>query len=114
MSFHVTGAAAQEILAAAGRSGAAGMALRVAARRTPEGIAYDMGFDEAVPDDEVAVFDGLTVLVAAASRPLLAQTVLDYVELDAGERDFIFVSPQQGGCATQARQCGSGGCSGCA
>ncbi len=114
MTFHVTCAAAQEILAAAGRSGAAGMALRVAARITPEGIAYGMGFDEAAPDDEVAVFDGLTVLVAAASRPLLAQTVLDYVELDAGKRDFIFVPPRQSAGATQATQCGSGGCSGCA
>ncbi len=113
MPFHVTSAAAQEILAAAGRSGAAGMALRVAARHTPEGIAYGMGFDEAAPDDEVAMFEGLTVLIAAPSRPLLAQTVLDFVELDAGGRDFIFVPPQPSGGAAPTTQCGSGGCSGC-
>ena len=113
MSFQVTSAAAQEILAAAGRSGAAGMALRVAARHTPDGIAYGMGFDEAAPDDEVAVFDGLTVLIAEPSRPLLAQTVLDYVELDAGGRDFIFVPPEASGGVARAGQCGSGGCSGC-
>ena len=34
MTFHVTAAAAQEILAAAERSDAAGMALRVAAKGT--------------------------------------------------------------------------------
>jgi iron-sulfur cluster assembly protein len=94
MAFHLTTAAAQEILAAAQRSGAAGMALRVAAKATPGGLAYGMGFDEAAPDDEVAVFEGLTVLIAPASREWLAGTVLDFVELDGGGRDFIFVQPE--------------------
>jgi Fe-S cluster assembly iron-binding protein IscA len=113
MSFQLTAAAAREIQAAAGRSGAAGMALRVAAKPAPDGIAYGMGFDEPAPEDEVAVFDGVTVLIAGPSRPWLADTVLDYVELDGGGRDFIFVQPPQAsGCATQ-RRCASGGCSSC-
>lgn len=114
MSFHLTAAAAREIQAAAGRSGAAGMALRVAAKPAPDGIAYGMGFDEPAPEDEVAVFEGLTVLIAGPSRPWLADTVLDFVELDDGGRDFIFLQQTQaGGCATQRRSCGSGGCSSC-
>lgn len=113
MSFHMTAAAAREIQAAAERSGAAGMALRVAAKPAPDGIAYGMGFDELAPDDEVAVFDGLTVLIAEPSRRWLADTVLDFVELDDGGRDFVFVQPRQpAGCVTQ-RSCGSGGCSSC-
>ncbi len=116
MSFQLTTAAAREIQAAAGRSGAAGMALRVAAKPAADGIAYGMGFDQAAPEDEVAVFDGLTVLIAAPSRPWLADTVLDYVELDGGGHDFVFVQPAPAmGCGTQRRGCGSGsgGCSGC-
>lgn len=114
MSFQLTAAAAREIQAAAARSGAAGMALRVAAKPAPDGIAYGMGFDEPAPEDEVAVFAGLTVLIARPSRPLLADTVLDYVELDGGGHDFIFVQPPQpSGCATRRRGCGSGGCSSC-
>ena len=67
------------------------MALRVAAKATADGIDYGMGFDEPAPGDEMTVFDGLTVLIAAQSRPWLESTVLDFAELDAGQRDFIFV-----------------------
>ena len=72
MPFHVTSAAAQEVLAAAGRSGATGMALRVAAKHTPEGIAYGMGFDEAAPDDCLASQNLVGILRAngaGASHP---------------------------------------------
>ena len=76
--FNVTAAAAQEILAAAARSDAQGMALRVAARQVADGsIEYGMGFDEAREDDEPAQFGALTVLVGSPSKPLLDGTVLD-------------------------------------
>ncbi|RYF14358.1 MAG: iron-sulfur cluster assembly accessory protein [Comamonadaceae bacterium] len=114
MSFQVTSAAAREIRAAADRSGAAGMALRVAARTTHEGLAYALGFDEPADSDAVTVVEGLTVLVGADSQGLLAGTVLDYVQLDTGTHDFIFVAPAAaGGCGTQARGCGSGRCGSC-
>jgi iron-sulfur cluster assembly protein len=115
MAFQLTPAAAQEILAAAARSGDDGMALRIAAKPTADGIAYGMGFDEPAPGDEIAEFGGLTVLVAPESQRWLAATVLDYVELEPGRHDFIFVPPgeaQGSGCAV-AKSCGGGGCSGC-
>ena len=115
MTFRLTETAAREILAAAARSGAEGLALRVAARPTREGLAYAMGFDDPAPDDDVCVVAGLTVLVAPSCRDGLAGTTLDYVELDSGHRDFVFVppAPQGEGCATR-RGCGSGGCASCA
>ncbi|HEY0824405.1 MAG TPA: hypothetical protein VGD76_11505 [Ramlibacter sp.] len=115
MSFRMTAEAAREILAAAERSSAGGMALRVAARPARDGLAYAIGFDEPAPDDAVTVVEGLTVLVGADSQDLLAGTVLDYVELDTGARDFVFVPPAaaDGACATAARACGSGRCGGC-
>ena len=117
MAFHMTSAAAQEILAAAERSGAVGMALRIAARPANDGIDYGMGFDDPAPGDVVVQFDGLTVLIGESSQDALAATVLDYVELDEGGRDFIFVEAapvsQGGGCSTQPRGCGGGGCSRC-
>lgn len=120
MAFHMTCAAAQEILAAAERSDAAGMALRVAAKATPDGIAYGMGFDEPAPEDEVAVFDGLTVLIAQPSRPWLESTVLDFVDLGEGQRDFVFAPAAEARAAEgvapsgNTKRCGGGGCSGCA
>lgn len=114
MSFHMTATAAREILAAAERSGATGMALRVAGRPAADGVAYGMGFDVPTPEDQVAVFDGLTVLIARPSRLWLADTVLDYVELDDGGRDFVFAPPPQGAaCTTQSKRCGGGACSSC-
>lgn len=115
MGFRMTSGAAREILAAAERSNASGMALRVAARAGSDGLAYALGFDDPGPDDAVSVVEGLTVLVGADSQQLLAGTVLDYVELDGGGRDFVFVpsTAQAGACATTARACGSGRCGGC-
>lgn len=116
MAFHMTSAAAREILAAAQRSGAAGVPLRVAARPARDGMSYGMGFDEPAPGDAVAVFDGLTVLIGADSGAWLAGTVLDFVELDSGGRDFIFMQADpvpSGGCASQPRGCGSGRCGSC-
>jgi iron-sulfur cluster assembly protein len=122
--FTVTTAAAQELLAAAARSEAAGMALRVAARQVADGsLEYGMGFDEEREDDEPVRFGDLTVLLGSPSKPLLADTVLDYVETAPGHFDFIFVPPQEAvaaGCGSGAAKagggCGSGGCGsgGCA
>ena len=120
----VTPSAAREILAAAVRSNAAGMALRVAARQTADGsIEYGMGFDEPRDDDAPAEFGGLTVLVGSPSLPLLEATVLDFVEVAPDRYDFIFMplstSPPglaEAGCATPAARapggCGGGGGSG--
>ena len=95
MSFTVTPAASQEILAAAERSNAAGMALRVAARQVADGsLEYGMGFDEEREDDEPAEFGGLTVLLGSPSKPLLDGTVLDYVEVAPGRHDFVFIPPR--------------------
>ena len=119
MPFHMTSAAAREVLAAAQRGGADGLALRIAAKSTADGLAYGMGFDEAAPDDEVAAFDGLTVVIAPPSREALANTVLDFVQLDGGAMDFVFVESAADvpkkleSDPNSPRGCGGGGCSRC-
>ncbi|HSQ71374.1 MAG TPA: iron-sulfur cluster assembly accessory protein [Rubrivivax sp.] len=122
MTFTVTAAASQEILAAAERSSADGLALRVAARQGADGtLEYGMGFDEQREDDEPAEFGGLTVLLGSPSRALLDGTVLDYVEVAPGRHDFIFIPPQSAAtvgdepAATSLPQgaCGNGGCGHC-
>lgn len=119
--FSVTAAAANELLAAAARSDAAEMALRVAARQTTDGsIEFGMGFDDEREDDEQVTFDGLKVLVGSPSRPLLVGVVLDYVEIAPGRHDFVFIpapEPASGGCSTgqpaPRAACGGGGCGNC-
>jgi len=108
----VTDAALEQIRRAALQSRAVGMALRVAARRADDGsIEYGMGFDDTHDEDQALDFDGLTVVVAASSRPLLQGTTLDWVELEPGERRFIFIPAAEE--PPPARGCGSGGCSRC-
>ena len=110
--FTVTRAAAQELLAAAVRSNAQGLALRVAARQVADGsIEYGMGFDDTREDDEPAQFGELTVLIGSPSKPLLQGTVLDYVEIEPGRVDFIFAPPDAQ--AAPRGACGSGGCASC-
>lgn len=118
--FTLTPNAAQELLAAAERSNAAGMALRVAARQVADGsIEYGMGFDEERDDDLPTKFSGLTVLVGSPSQPLLDGTTLDYVEIEPGRFDFVFMPASESlmgadaNAAASSGGCGTGGCGSC-
>lgn len=112
--FSVTHTASREILAAAGRSDADGLALRVAARRGQDGsITYGMGFDEPREGDMPLQIQGLNLLIAPPSQPMLEDIVLDFVEIEPGRYDFIF-APESEVSEKPAKACGSGGCNNCA
>ena len=117
--FTLTPTAAQQIRQAARDSDAGQLALRVAARREPDGsIGYGMGFDDVAENDARLVLEDVAVVIAAAHADLLEDTVLDFVELEPGQFNFIFVSQQASperstqGCGSQGGGggCGSGGC----
>lgn len=114
--FTLTSAAARQIQQAASASNAQDMALRVAARVDADGsLQYGMGFDDARDEDMKLDLDGVAVVIADESQDLLADTVLDYVELNPGEFNFIFVDGSQSDGASapsSAGGCSSGGCSG--
>ncbi len=111
--FTLTGTAAERIRQAALEGGMQSLALRVAARRERDGsISYGMGFDEAQAGEQPALLrDGVTVLIAPASKPLLQDTELDFVEMEPGQYGFVFVqhaAPRRGGCG--GGSCGGGSC----
>lgn len=113
----VTSTAAEQIRLAATQNDAAGMALRIAARREFDGsIQYGMGFDDTSEEDIQVSTEGMTVLVAPEHQALLNGATLDYVELEPGDFRFIFVNPNDTGggssCGT-SQQSGGGGCGGC-
>lgn len=110
--------AAAERIRAALRDAGDGVALRVAARRRPDGeTEYGMGLDERREQDEEVVTDaGITLLVSPPSLEAIAGTVIDYVEIEPGDLRFVFyrademppaqeAAPNAGGCS-----CGKGGC----
>lgn len=114
--FHLTPAAAEQIMqaAAAHNDGNTAPSLRVAAKLEDGEIAYGMGFDEERENDVVLDMEGVTLLIAPPSQPLLAGATLDFVELRPGEFQFIFINPNDpppaaSGCASRSSGCGSCG-----
>ena len=117
--FTLTSAAAQQVRQAASASGAQDMALRIAAKIDSDGsVQYGMGFDEPKDEDMKLDLDGVAVVIAEDFQPVLDNIVLDYVELEPGQFNFIFMDARQqeptpasfGGCGGGA--CASGGCGG--
>jgi iron-sulfur cluster assembly protein len=91
----ITAAAAKQILESARQSGMDRSSLRIAAKRMPNGgIDYGMGFDDHEKDsDLVFKTQGVTLVVEPASVELLKNAVLDFVEMEPGDRRFIFMNP---------------------
>ena len=91
----ITAAAAKQILESAHQSGIEKPSLRIAAKRMPNGgIDYGMGFDDHEKDsDLVFKTQGVTLVVEPASVELLKNAVLDFVEMEPGDRRFIFMNP---------------------
>jgi len=112
--FTVTPAAALQILRAAEQQGSGEVMLRVAAKFGEAGeLLYGMGFDDERDEDAVLDCGGVAVLIAPPSMGLLEDTTLDFVEINAGEYQFIFVNPNEAGnCGSGGDNCGSGSCGG--
>lgn len=91
----ITPAAAAQIRTAAKQGRMEGMALRIAAQRGADGtIQYAMGFDDSTRvDDTRFTCEGVDLVVASTSTILLDGTTLDYVELEPGRSEFIFMNP---------------------
>ena len=93
--FKLTTAAAEQVRAAAHQSGLDGLALRLAAFRAADGsISYRMGFDEVKEDDILLTTEGVRVIMEPESVPLLDEAVMDFVELEPGRFQFIFLNPR--------------------
>ncbi len=94
MKIKVTEAAAGQIRAAAKQSGTEGMALRVAAKRQQDGsIEYAMGFDDEQDTDSQVDALGVSIVVAPTSIALVDGMTVDFVELQSGQSEFIFLNP---------------------
>lgn len=93
--FKVTPQAAEQVKMAAEQGGTTGMALRLAAQQRPDGsIDYRMGFDEETEDDIRFSSEGVQIVIAPEYVPLLDAATLDFVEMEPGESQFIFLNPK--------------------
>jgi iron-sulfur cluster assembly protein len=90
----ITPAAAAQIHQSAEATDSHNMHLRVAVRREDDGtFVYGMGFDESGNDDVLIASGGINVLVSNVDKDFLLGATLDFVELNPGEFQFIFINP---------------------
>lgn len=90
----VTEEAAKQIKLSAKQGKAEGMPLRIAATRNEDdSIHYGMGFDDSKDDDISVTSEDIEIVVSPVSAELLRDTVLDFVELEPGKHQFIFMNP---------------------
>jgi len=90
----VTKAAATQIKLSAEQGNSEGMPLRIAASRNDDNsIHYGMGFDDNKEGDITVSSEDVTIVVSASSAELLKDTTIDFVELEPGKFQFIFMNP---------------------
>jgi iron-sulfur cluster assembly protein len=90
----ISQAAARQIRRTADSGHMEELALRIAASRNPDGsIGYQMGFDEIAPDDVLVNARGVDVVLRKDDKALLNGMTLDYVELEPGDFQFVFLNP---------------------
>lgn len=90
----VTKNAATQIKKIAAESGAEDLMLRIAVGVEEDGsLEYGMGFDEPRENDQRLNMEGVEVIVADNCSDILDEAVLDFVEIEEGDFDFIFFNP---------------------
>lgn len=90
----LTPEAAKQIRFSAKEGNLDGLPIRIAVTKNNDGsLHYGMGFDDVKEDDTTYTSEGVDVVVSEASKDLLNGTTLDYVELEPGNPQFIFMNP---------------------
>ena len=91
----ITPAAAEQIRRSATQGGMEGLAMRIAAKRNPDGsIHYGMGFDDSEHEGDLHIdSEGIDVVISETSKILLDGTTVDYVEIEPDTFQFIFMNP---------------------
>lgn len=94
--INVTDKAAAQILHSAEISGINDAILRIAVKQQDDGsFHYAMGFDDAISDTDVRFQEsGIELVISEASKPFAEDLTIDFVELDNGETNFIFINPK--------------------
>lgn len=92
--FAITENAAEQILKQIEKENAQKLGLRFAATFSEDRtIQYVMGFDEIKGSDTPHTISGIKVLMDDETTTLMDEARLDFVELEPGDFQFIFINP---------------------
>ncbi len=91
----LTPKAAEQIKQSAKQNQMEGMPLRIAAKRDDTGsIQYAMGFDDQQDENDIPHnSEGVSLSIPPDSVELLQGATVDFVELEPGQFNFIFLNP---------------------
>ena len=91
----LTATAIEQIKHSVEQSGAGSVPLRIAIKTQDDGsFHYAMGFDEQrLPGDNFINIDDISLVVSEASKDFAEGMTIDYVELEPGNWQFIFLNP---------------------
>ncbi len=87
--------AAKQILISAEQNNMPSVPLRIAIKQQDDGsFHYAMGFDEQrLPGDIFVNIDKINMVVSEKSKDLAEGMTIDYVELEPGKLEFVFLNP---------------------
>lgn len=93
--------AAKQILQSAQQTGENNSAIRFAVEKRESGkFRYAMGFDDVPASDDIRYqSQGVDIVIANICIELLRGTSVDFVELDSGEMQFVFLNPLDPNCS---------------
>ncbi len=91
----LTATALEQIKLSATQGDMESLPLRIAIKEQDDGsFHYAMGFDEQrLPGDNFLNFDGVNLVVSTGSKDLAEGLTIDFVELEPGKSEFIFLNP---------------------
>ncbi len=91
----LTTRAIEQMIRSAVEGGMESVPLRIAIKEQADGsFHYAMGFDEKrLPGDHFVNFDGIDLVVSTASKDLAEGMTIDFVDLEPGKPEFIFLNP---------------------
>ncbi len=91
----LTESAAKQVKQSAKNGDMEGLPLRLAvSRKDDDSFHYAMGFDDKTREGDLLVcVRGVDVIISNGSRDLVRDMTIDYVELEKGEFNFIFLNP---------------------
>jgi len=90
----LTPTAAKQVKHSAKESNLDGLPLRLACTRMEDGsFHYGMGFDDIKEGDVTHTSEGIDVIVSITANEFMNGTTVDFVELEEGKQEFIFMNP---------------------
>ena len=100
----ISKSAASQIELSARENGISNAIMRIAIKILENGsYHYAMGFDEVKSEHDIQVKSaGIDLVISPESLNHARELSIDFVELDSGETNFIFINPADPNCSVSA------------